>query len=281
MAMTINEALRETYANVMRVVSTEAATTAQSSEACFKDFQLIEIPTVMVGMNASVGAKLMTRWFNSPTFVLPSSWRSGRTDFRAVSRKHIDTGILKMTWLTGFARARQALSHLELQRTQTPAAERELKRVLMRSGLLTSSRRAIGGANDVVILHETAHLNMIGIGFGNSIDTLDCALGSFTMHMAASGFVQPLAKRVDSYSHQAEIHALHFYVRDNYDFTTDDEPLGHWGREGAAVMYSPGKVFVENRSFRDWRKRHGRGGDFVLFSDVMTKPLAKPLTIKI
>lgn len=171
MAMTINEALRETYANVMRVVSTEAATTAQSSEACFKDFQLIEIPTVMVGMNASVGAKLMTRWFNSPTFVMPSSWRSGRTDFRAVSRKHIDTGILKMSWLTGFARARQALSHLKLQRTQTPAAERELKRVLMRSGLLTSSRRAIGGANDVVILHETAHLNMIGIGFG-TVSTL-------------------------------------------------------------------------------------------------------------
>ncbi|MEC4720576.1 DUF6402 family protein [Noviherbaspirillum sp. CPCC 100848] len=117
--MAISEAVRDTYASVMRVVSTEAATTAQSSEACLRNFQLIEMPGVMVGMNAGVGARLMTRWFNSPSFVLPSSWRSGRTDFRAVSRKRFDTGILKMSWLTGFARARQALSHLKLQHANT------------------------------------------------------------------------------------------------------------------------------------------------------------------
>lgn len=173
------------------------------------------------------------------------------------------------------------MSMLEMQRTQTPAAARELKRVLMRSALLSGSRCAIGGATDVVILHETAHLNMIRVGFGNSTDALDCALGSFTLHMAVSGFVQPLSKRADGYSHQADIHALHFYVRDNYDFTADDEPLGHWGRDGASTLYSPGKAFVENRSFREWRKRHARGGDFVVFSDIMTKPLTKPLIIKI
>lgn len=279
--MAITEALRETYAHVMRVVSTEAATTAQSSEACFRDFQLIEIPDVMVGMNAGVGARLMKRWFNSPSFVLPSSWRSGRTDFRAVSRKNLDTSILKMSWVTGFARTRTALSLLELHRTNTPAGARELKRVLMRSNLLTNKQCAIGTATDVVTLHETAHFNMIRIGFGNSTDALDCALGGFTLHMAASGSVKPLSRRRDSFSHQVEISALHFYVRDNYDFTADDEPLGHWARDGATTLYSPGKVFVENRSFRDWRKRHGRGGDFVVFSDVMTKPLAKPLIIEI
>ncbi|WP_151632540.1 DUF6402 family protein [Noviherbaspirillum aerium] len=279
--MSISEALRGTYANVMRVVSTEAATLAQSNEACFKDFQLVEIPDVMSRMNAAVGAALMKRWFNSPPFVLPPSWKSGTVDFRAVSRKNIDTAILKMSWLAGFARAAQAMSLLELQRTQTPAAERELKRVLMRSGLLTGARRAIGNTNDVVALHETAHLNMISVGFSNSTDALDCALGSFTLHMAVSGFVQPLPKRGDGCSHQVEVHALHFYVRDNYDFTADDEPLGHWGREGASTLYSTGKVFVENRSFREWRRQHARGGDFVVFSDILTKSLAKPLIMRI
>lgn len=279
--MSISQALRETYASVMRTVSTEAATMAQSNEACFRDFQLIEIPEVMVRMHAGVGAALMKRWFNSPPFTLPSSWKSGAVDFRAVSRKNIDTAVLKMSWLAGFARARKAMSMLEIQRTQTPAAARELKRVLMRSALLSGTRCAIGGATDVVILHETAHLNMIRVGFGSSTDPLDCALGSFTLHMAVSGFVQPLSKRVDGCSHQVDIHALHFYVRDNYDFTADDEPLGHWGRDGASTLYSPGKVFVENHSFRGWRKRHARGGDFVVFSDIMTRPLTKPLIIKI
>jgi hypothetical protein len=48
MAMSVSEALRDTYANVMRVVSTEASTTAQSNEACLKDVQLVEVPGVMV-----------------------------------------------------------------------------------------------------------------------------------------------------------------------------------------------------------------------------------------
>lgn len=95
--MSISQALRENYAGVMRAVSTEAANTAQSNEACFKDFQLIEIPRVMVQIHAGVGAALMKRWFDSPPFTLPSSWKSGAVDFRAVSRKNIDTAILKMS----------------------------------------------------------------------------------------------------------------------------------------------------------------------------------------
>ncbi|WP_225984695.1 DUF6402 family protein [Noviherbaspirillum aerium] len=94
-----------------------------------------------------------------------------------------------------------------------------------------------------------------------------------------TGAVQPLVKRRDNVSHQVEITHLHFYIRDNYDFTSDAEPLGHWGRDGASRPPSSGKAFVENKSFREWRARHGRGGDFVVFSDVMTKHLKRPLVI--
>jgi len=184
-----------------------------------------------------------------------------------------------MEWAAGFARMRNALGLLEAHRVNTPAAERELKRVLLRANLLNNRSCQIGTSIDAITLHETAHLNSITVSLGDSVDPLDCALGTFSLHMAVSGTAQPLSKRKDNVSHQVAITHLHFYIRDNYDFTGDAEPLGHWGRDGASRSPDSGIAFVENKSFREWRTRHGRGGDFVVFSDVMTKRLAQPLVI--
>lgn len=82
-------------------------------------------------------------------------------------------------------------------------------------------------------------------------------------------------------THKMLIEKLHFYVRDSYDFNSEDEPLGYWGREGAsASVFKLGMSFVENRQFRQWRDRHGRGGDFIIFSDVYTKNLLKSIKMK-
>jgi hypothetical protein len=272
--------LKETYVSTMRAVSTEASTTGASNHACFMDFQLVEIPDVMEKrLNARQGAELMRRWFDSPAFTLPEPWRLGHVNYRSVPAKNLDASIIKMSWVTGFARARAALGVLESSRTNTTAGAIELKRVLSRAGLLTGNRTAIGTVDNAVLLHETAHLNSIGVEFGGSVDALDCALGAFTMHMAVTGFVQPLARMLDSHTHEVEITKLHFYVRDSYDFTTDKEPLGHWSRDGASTFYSRGKVFVEDKHFRQWRASHGRGGDFVVFSDLKTKLLETPIRI--
>jgi len=286
MQMSVKESVKESlysaYTGAMRLVSTEAATMANAHEACFKDFQLIEIPEVMrTRMNAPTGAALMQRWFNSPAFTLSKAMVRGRIDFRAISRQCVDAAIVKMSWVAGFARTQRALAMLEAHRTATPAAARELKRVLMRAGALTSKRMAFGTSTDVVDLHETAHLNFMTVELADSTDPLDCALGSFSLHMAASGSVQPVAKKSAGATREVEVTSLHFYVRDNYEFSGEDEPLGHWRRDGASRMPSSGRVFVENKSFREWRTRHGRGGDFVLFSDVLSKRLVRPLKITI
>lgn len=282
--MTMKDMVRttfhSTYTGTMRLVSTEAATVANANEACFKDFQLIEIPEVMrARMNAPIGAALMQRWFNSPAYVISSAMINGSVDFRAISKKNIDTSIVKMSWVASFSRTQRALGMLEAHRTTTPAAARELKRVLMRTGALTNKRMAIGTSTDVITLHETAHLNFMSVDLAGSTDPLDCALGSFNLHMAVSGSVQPAAKRSMGTTHEVEVTNLHFYVRDNYEFSSETEPLGHWGRDGASRLPSSGNVFVENKSFRDWRTRHGYGGDFVVFSDVMSKRLVRPLKI--
>lgn len=38
---------------------------------------------------------------------------------------------------------------------------------------------------------------------------------------------------------------------------------------------------VNNRSFRDWRTATGRGGDFVLFSDVAVIALPRPIRLEL
>lgn len=276
----VNETASAAYSATMRMVSTEASANARANDACFKDFQLIEIPRVMeTRMNAPVGAALMRRWFNGQPHVLSDAMKTSNVDYRTMPRHTVDTAIVKIGWATRFARTRDALAALETRRVNTPAAGRELRRVLMRENLLNKRCYQIGTSRDAITLHETAHLNSIIVTLSDSTDPLDCALGTFSLHMAITGTVQPLRRRVNNASHEVEITHLHFYIRDNYDFTGDAEPLGHWGQDGASRMPSSGKSFVENRSFREWRARHGRGGDFVVFSDIMTKQLARPVEI--
>lgn len=224
----------------------------------------------------------MRQWFQSPPFVLPESWRPGNINSLSIPSQNLNTTTIKMSWVAGFPRVVNGLMKLERERITTAAASRELRRILQRQQFLTNRREPIGVSRDTVVLHETAHLNSEPIPWGGTVDPLDCALAAFTLHMAISGFVSPLSTKSTSKTHEVEITELHFYVRDCYDFTSDREPLGSWNRTGASVSpYVLGKFFAENNVFRKWRDRHNRGGDFVIFSDLLTKRLPRPITIQI
>lgn len=68
------------------------------------------------------------------------------------------------------------------------------------------------------------------------------------------------------------------YMRDSYDFN-GDQPLGCWNvctnkvEEG---FFCSGSAAVTNGDFRDWRTANGKGGDFVVYSDVKTTTLSSP-----
>lgn len=269
--------------SIGRVIGTEPAVTAARIEDIAEEFQLIEIPAVMQHrMSAPQGAELMRQWFRSPSFVLPQSWRLGSVNFLNVATQNLNTSTIKMSWVAGFPRAANALARLEQNLVTTGNAARELRRVLHCQQFLAGGRVSIGNSREAIVLHETAHLNSVAVSWGQTVDPLDCALAAFSVHMAVSGFVQPINTRGTSKTHEVEITALHFYVRDCYDFTSDREPLGSWSRNGASVVPGvPGTYFAENSIFRKWRARHGLGGDFVVFSDVLTKKLQRPINIQI
>ena len=122
-------------------------------------------------------------------------------------------------------------------------------------------------------------------------DDLTGALGSFSFYAAPGVVYFNHASRV------ARLESIYVYVRDSYSFLDDDprfsQYLGHWSHggvylaptpklgQGAALgwmnaplveveksIYEKGTVMypVTNKSFRDWRDKHGQGGDFIAYS---------------
>ena len=280
----IVEKAKDLGVSIGRAVSKAPAITAAKLEDIAEEFQLVEIPAVMQhSMSAPQGAALMRQWFRSPAFVMPESWRMGSVSLLGVPSQNLNTTAITMQWvLSNSGAASSGLISMQRTRVNTVNSAIELRRVLQRQRFLTGERQAIGNSRDAIVLHETAHLNFLTVPWGMSVSPIDCALASFTLHMAVSGFVQPIKTRGTGKTHEVEITDLHFYLRDCYDFTSDREPLGSWNRSGASVSpYVPGKFFAENKVFRQWRAKHGKGGDFLIFSDVLSRKLSRPITIQI
>ncbi|MGJ7581946.1 DUF6402 family protein [Variovorax sp. RHLX14] len=137
-------------------------------------------------------------------------------------------------------------------------------------------------------------------------DDLTGALGAFSIY-AALGEVS-----FSSVSRVARVKSIYLYVRDSYSFLDKDQEqsqyLGHWNEDGvylaplpsiyrkglgswigapladikrsiyekSAIMYP-----VSNRSFRDWRAKHNRGGDFLSYTDARKVRLPQELLVSL
>ncbi len=137
-------------------------------------------------------------------------------------------------------------------------------------------------------------------------DDLTGALGTFSFY-AALGDVS-----FNSISRLARVKSIYIYVRDSYSFRDDDEKqsqyLGHWNQEGVYLapipavkqnglgawisapladikrsIYEAGAIMypVSNRSFRDWRAKHNRGGDFLSYTEARKVRLPQELLVSL
>jgi hypothetical protein len=189
-----------------------------------------------------------------------------------------------MKWALNFPRAISAYRELRsiIWGPKTDSLRKskdELFHKLRADGKFTNRAQSFGGTQvSAVDLHETAHMNRRLVGenlSGKIIDPLDdlyCALGAFNLHLAASGTVQPIqGAKPGLTTHQVKIDRLGFYVRDCYDFN-NEQLLGFWGANGVSRVPGAGLYTIENSTFRSWRAKHGRGGDFIVFSDVLWEP---------
>ena len=83
------------------------------------------------------------------------------------------------------------------------------------------------------------------------------------------------------------INEVGVYAMDSYDFNDDpvswrptswvSQPLGYWNPKTGYVGRRPGKGdYVSNKTFQEYRGKTGRGGDFMIYSDVKVVKLPTP-----
>ncbi len=129
-------------------------------------------------------------------------------------------------------------------------------------------------------MQDPDYVNYRVVSFGFSdLDDMSAALGNFAFRVLIGGSVAPAPGGAHF---QVTITEVGIYIRDSYDFNGDQD-LGYWDdTDNSVSMINPlSGTKVTNADFRAWRTRNGRGGDFLVFSDVKRTTLRPPDSFRV
>jgi hypothetical protein len=261
---------------------------------------LTHIPRVMRGLGWLNGARLLEIWFSRPRAVRPAYSVPETTTIRMDA------------WALTFRRARSVYDQLVRERIwANAAAQRRIAEVLRGKGLLGTTPRTFGNLGQPVPSQDPDYVNFRSIGsyWDLTADDMTAALGRFVFRILIAGSVCPArtgprqgpaadaaasrdagAASLQPNAFQVTINEVGVYIRDSFDFE-ENQYLGCWSDNpdgfspimppsvddtglGPPPLFSP----VGNRDFREWRARTGRGGDFLVFSDLKRIALNPPDT---
>lgn len=264
-------------------------------------FTLRDVPASMRREGWTVGARLMDRWLSGQAYTMDTRVKTGAIPPSATA---IDTQAVTMAWALRFARAAAANARLITtwsNAQRLPASSRQIELQLRRSigehRTDTSKSFRFGNLGlPVTEVNRNCAINVevISSNWYGGVDDLYAALGNALVKVAVSGVVER-----EGSAWQVTIDQLATFIRDTYDFI-GDQSLGSWGPKGfsrAAVLapnieiepskpegfFTEGALYflVSNDSFNRYRARFGRGGDFVVFSDLRHVRLARPVVVTV
>jgi hypothetical protein len=239
------------------------------------------IPRAMRHMGWRVSAEMMERWLRSPAWVLPDTWKSNNPpDPRSLAPAQLDQRSVRMNWAMSNPRVRVAMEELRGKMANGPARKNLRDRVDKLLRLPGQSVRFGSQSDSAVQLDQTCQSNWVA--FGGALDTMDDlygGIGKATLKVALIG-----EARRDTHTGKSALRVTHagFYIRDTYDFS-GHQYLGEWTESGVqsktemiATSVIDGLSFRwgkppghrSNYDFQTYRRLTGRGGDFVLYSDV-------------
>lgn len=277
-------------------------------------FDLQDVPKAMRKLHMPMAAKLQERWFaGQENYSLTIEDLRDELDQNGASYgpAMFDSTTIKMDWVLSFPRAKKAFDELIRDRLRTPKALKVLRAKLFPY----RNRHEVLGWNiansNFLDFHRKFQFQLITVNatWGQRIssfldrmltasgvpDDLTGALGSFNFYVAVR------YARIDRSAACAIITDISVYVRDPYEFS-DDQYLGHWSPSHVAVVpvhqltagsgwldypVIDGSIYdkdsllfpVTNRSYRDWRFRHGQGGDFIVYTDRLNIRLDTPIRV--
>lgn len=222
---------------------------------------LSDIPRIMHRQGWLNGERLLNRWFSGAPHVAP----------RYASP---DTSI-SLEWVLRFSRARRVFDAMVDGRVWfNEAARRVIGDWLRSNGHLGSRWQGFGNLDRPVpeLDRDSVQFRVVEETIP-SMDDLTAALGNFTFRVAIEGATAPNRTRGNTVA----IYAVGIYVKDSFDFNGYQE-LGFWNSRYATVSYSNPMIGdrVTNASFREWRAANGRGGDFLVFSNMRRMVFGTP-----
>lgn len=260
------------------------ASNKQPVQIVVPEMNIEAIPNAMRRMGWQFAAVLMERWFAHAGWTMPNDWKgndSGAGPSTLIDEAHVDDQIITMAWALGFRRCEKARLAL-LDRLDNPASINMLRSNLKKAGWDGISSFELGSDGlSARAIDDNCQQN--AIPFGQATDSLDDmygALGRATLKLGVVGeaTLDYVTGRPAFYARKAA-----FYIRDYYDFN-GDQFLGVWTENGilnksqlVANSFSDSVVYrwhgeaiglVHNEDFRNFRKIHQLGGDFMIFSDV-------------
>ncbi|MDC9595064.1 DUF6402 family protein [Xenorhabdus sp. IM139775] len=269
----------------MAIYSTKTVKGGKVTEIEVDVFMLNEIPNSMEKMGWEMAPKIMRYWFERPKIEFTQEEKIRYIkgiDSIDIPKDRVNDSIVKMEWAMNFKQVKEAAEEL-VQKWASPNGIKLLKK------RLGGSSNKIGYSDSVIELDTYAQVNYKEIGsLTDTIDDYFGAIGKATLKLAVRGHVDKIETK-----NVFIIEKLGVYLKDSYDFVNPDEFLGVWSREEVlskvkTVVYmgfykdnmwrelATGEyskyVPVYNKDFREWQNKHNKGGDFIVFSDVLWIP---------
>jgi len=284
---------------LMQSENTKPSDVNSSSSVTIQPMDVTDMPKAMRKMGWKRSAKFMERWLSTPAWKCPVSWKNGSEIPPGIyiPDENCDDETITMSWLMAYPQAKDARDDLIRKRAFSHEGLKQTGRRLKalgwdgKRGYSFGRTNIIGhpsmSAREVDQYYQNNYLAVGDNGFTHFFDTLDDvygSLGTYTLKSAVIG----TAFRADDNKTYIDTSYVGVYVKDFYDFNNDkrDQPLGVWTEDGILVrseaaiskvadntIYKGGKFkkvsIFHNSDFLKYREKHNKGGDFVVFSDVM------------
>lgn len=235
-----------------------------------RPIDLEKIPAAMDAHGWKEGATLLREWFNNPPGGGPP-----------------DTTTITMTWLLGIPDARKVFDRIfKDKKYRNGDAGVQIISLFKYLGFDGEgmSFDFPNAAIDAHRLHiQTEPANWWDVDMHVAPNELMASLNRFAYHVVIAGEVKRDKTTLPGTPPRyiVTIKDVGVFARDSFDFD-HFQPLGYWNVCTYEVSLGIPPTFegeyVFNKDFREWRTTHGKGGDFLIFSDVLRTTLPSPDT---
>ncbi|MFM2591290.1 DUF6402 family protein [Vibrio sp. TBV020] len=262
----------------------EAFDKAQSSMK-ERPFSVIDIPDVMEHKLCwPKSAEVMRKWFSLSGRAMTKDEKEGRRLYLA---SHTDTTMFSWSWLESFERVQKAKEVLlSGEVLWSENAQKEIRRLAKAAEYELANPIIDNSALEITELHANWQFQYSKVGYElGAVDDLYGSLGNFALYAA----VQKAYRYEEGGQCYLRVTEIAIYMRDTFEFI-GVQYLGHWDHEGMAITimggvfnklewkwrlpaWNPDLGVVEafgNQEFREFREACGKGGDLLLFSDIIT-----------